>query len=109
MFLLGKEYLLGSSPPIRPAPGQRFVFFTSNRQLPFDLASTIVPAGKDETQYGAGTVALKGKMFERFANSLSRKGEMWPQVLVDATPTTVLKLGEDGGTCEPKRRFESLL
>ena len=49
LFLLGKEYLLSTYPPLAPELHQRFVFFTSNIELPFDPKSLIVPAGRKET------------------------------------------------------------
>lgn len=96
MFLLGKQYLLSISLPLRPVHRERLVFFTSDAQLPFDPSSIIVPAGRAETHFGAGTVALKGKMFEHFAVGLCRCPEMWDSVCSDGTPGTVLKLIETG-------------
>ena len=96
IFLLGKEYLLSIHPPLQPSSGQRLVFFTSNRNVPFTSDSTIVPAGKAETRFGAGTVALKGRMFELFAAGLCHRTEMWDSVCSDGSPRTVLKLMENG-------------
>jgi len=96
MFLLGNEYLLSISLPLSSTPNQRFVFFTSKTRLPFDPSSTVVPAGRAETRFGAGIVALKGKMFEHFAIGLCRRPETWNSVCSDETPSTVLKLIETG-------------
>jgi hypothetical protein len=96
MFLLGKQYLLSISPPLRPVGRERLVFFTSDAQLPFDPSSIIVPAGRAETHLGAATVALKGKMFEHFAVGLCRFPEMWDSLRSDGTPSSVLKLIEIG-------------
>jgi len=96
VFLLGKEYLLSMHPPVVPDRNQRFAFFTSNLNLPFDAAATIVPAGKSETRFGAGLVALKGKMFELFAYGLCANPELWNLFLADKTPATVLNAVEVG-------------
>jgi hypothetical protein len=51
----------------------------------------IVPAGKDEaTRYRSGLVALKGKMFERFAEAVTRRCELFDEIRVDASPATFL-------------------
>jgi hypothetical protein len=96
MFLLGKEYLMSIELPLHPSLGQRFVFFTSNIRLPFDRASTIVPAGRAETRFGAVILALKGKMFGHFASGLCRHPDRWSEVCSDETPQTVLSLIEEG-------------
>jgi hypothetical protein len=96
IFLLGKEYLHSISPLPCPAHGQRFVFFTSQFQLPFDPNLTIVPAGRAETRFGAGLISLKGKMFEHLAVELCRRPEMWEKICSDETPTTILNLIEMG-------------
>ncbi len=100
VFLLGKEYLLSTHPPLVPDRNQRFVFFTSNLRTPFAPDSALVPAGRSETRFGAGTVALKGKMFELFAHGLCENPEMWTHVLADKTPATVLNLIEAGRSGE---------
>jgi hypothetical protein len=106
VFLLGKEYILSTHPPLTPDCNQRFVFFSSNLRIPFDPDSTVIPAGKNETKFGAGIVSLKGKMFELFAYGLSSNPEMWTNVLADKTPVSVLNLieagwsgGSAGGPC----------
>ncbi len=96
VFLLGKEYFLSTHPPLLPDRKQRFIFFTSNLRIPFDPDSTVVLAGKSETRFGAGIVALKGKMFELFAYGLCANRERWTHVLADKTPASVLNLIEAG-------------
>lgn len=96
IFLLGKEYLLSTHPPVAPDPTQRLIFLAPNAKLPFHQDSTIVPAGLDETQFGAGLVALKGKMFELFAYGLCGRPEAWNEVLTDPTAETFLRLVEAG-------------
>jgi hypothetical protein len=77
LFLLGKEYLISTRPPLVPELSHRFLFFTSDRKLAFHPNSIRVPAGPKETRFGAGITALKGKMFEGFALGLRRAPEMW--------------------------------
>jgi hypothetical protein len=96
IFLLGKEYLLSTHLPVESGDSQRFIFLTSNTNLPFHPSSTIVPAGLQETRFGAGLVALKGKMFELFAYGLCQRPEAWKGVLTDPTAETFLRLVEAG-------------
>ena len=96
IFLLGKEYLLSTQPPVAPSATQRLIFLAPNAKLPFHPDATIVPAGLEETRFGAGLVALKGKMFELFAYGLCRRPEAWSEVLTDPTAETFLRLVEAG-------------
>lgn len=96
VFLLGKEYLVSVRPPMQPSPGQRFVFFTSHRTMPFPREAIIVSAGRAELHYGAGYAAIKGKIFEHFATGLCRQPEAWESVFSDSTPRTVIDLIEAG-------------
>jgi hypothetical protein len=96
VFLLGKEYLQCIGLPIAPEINQRLVFFTSNVEFQFHHDAVIVPAGRNETRFGAGIVALKGKMFERFAAGLCSAPEMWGRLQSDRSPSTVLALIEPG-------------
>lgn len=96
IFLLGKEYLLSTHPPVAPDSTQRLIFVTSNAKLPFHSNATLVPAGSQETRFGAGLVALKGKMFELFAHGLCCRPEAWNEVLTDPTAQTFLSLVEAG-------------
>ncbi|HTR24856.1 MAG TPA: hypothetical protein VMI10_12830 [Terriglobales bacterium] len=96
VFLLGKEYLLSTHLPLESGDTQRHIFLTSNTNLPFHPSSTIVPAGLEETRFGAGVVALKGKMFELFAYGLCGRPEAWSEVLTDPTARTFLRLVEAG-------------
>jgi hypothetical protein len=96
IFLLGKEYLLSTHPPVVPGVNQRLIFLAPNAMLPFHHYSTIVPAGLKETRFGAGLVALKGKMFELFAYGLTGRPEAWNEVLTDPTAETFLRLVEAG-------------
>lgn len=96
IFLLGKEYLLSTYPPIVPDTTQRLIFLAPNRKLPFHRNATIVPAGLEETRFGAGLMTLKGKMFELFAYGLCDRPEAWSEVLADPTAGTFLHLVEAG-------------
>jgi hypothetical protein len=96
IFLLGKEYLLSTHPPVVPDVSQRLIFLAPNAKLPFHQDCTIVPAGLEATRYGAGLVALKGKMFELFADGLSGRPEAWNEVLTDPSAETFMRLVEAG-------------
>ena len=96
IFLLGKEYLHSTHPPVVPDATQRLIFLAPNAKLPFHPSATIVPAGLEETRFGAGLVALKGKMFELFAHGLCGRPEAWNEVLTDPTAETFLRLVEAG-------------
>ncbi len=97
IFLLGKEYLVAVHPSsFAPAQTQRFIFLASNAKLPFHSNVTVVPAGLQQTRFGAGLVALKGKMFELFAYGLCGRPDAWNGVLTDATAETFLRLVEAG-------------
>jgi hypothetical protein len=96
VFLLGKEYLHSTDLPIAPQNNQRLVFFTSNVDFEFHPDTVIVPAGRKETRFGAGLVALKGKMFERFSAGLCDAPEMWESLQSDLSASTVLTLIEAG-------------
>jgi uncharacterized protein DUF6884 len=96
IFFLGKEYLQSIGLPIAPEISQRLVFFTSNVQFQFHPDAVIVPAGLNETRFGAGPVALKGKMFERFATGLCSAPAMCERLQCDRSRSTVLALIEAG-------------
>lgn len=96
VFLLGKEYLISTQPPLAPEPNQRLVFFTSDLKLPFNPNSIRIPAGPMETRFGAGITALKGKMFELFALGLCGAPEMWDKLISGNAEHTVQALIENG-------------
>lgn len=97
VFLLGKEYLIAVNPSLLvPARNQRFIFLAPKTRLPFHPDATIVPAGVEETRFGAGLVALKGKMFELFAYGLRGRPEAWNEVLTDPTAEAFLRLVKAG-------------
>jgi hypothetical protein len=97
VFLLGKEYLIAVHPPsLVPARNQRVIFLAPRTSLPSCPDATIVPAGLEETRYGAGLVALEGKMFELFAYGLCSRPDGWNEVVTDLTAEPFLRLVEVG-------------
>jgi len=103
VFLLGSRYLDAVEPPLAAGGAQRFVFLARPAETT-RLAGpgvTIVPAGaREATAYGAGLVALKGKMFRLFALGLARSdGALLEDVLRDDTPASfvrAMRLGLEG-------------
>ncbi len=92
IFLLGSDYLDAIDPPIAARDGQRLVFL-AKRSESSRLAGggvVTVPAGRSETRYGAGYVALKGKMFERFAEALAGCSGLLEEIKADRSPSTFL-------------------
>jgi hypothetical protein len=93
VFLLGSRYLDAVDPPIAAGGGQRLVFLAkpSESSRLAGAGVVTVPAGKPEaTRYGSGLVALKGKMFERFAEALAGRHELFDDVKADSSPATFL-------------------
>lgn len=94
IFLLGSRYLDAIDPPIPARTGQRLILLAGPSELSRLAGAGVVtvPAGTSEaTTYGAGTVALKGKMFERFADALAGRRELFDEVTADDSPATFLK------------------
>jgi len=93
IFLLGSRYLDAIDVPIAARNGQRLIFLAkpSESKRLAGAGVVIVPAGKSETKYGAGLVALKGKMFERFAKALACRRELLDEIKADDSPATFLK------------------
>jgi hypothetical protein len=92
IFLLGSRYRDAIDPPVTAHNGQRLIFVAkpSESSRLAGAGVVIVPAGKSETRYGSGLVALKGKMFERFAASLSTRIELLGEIKADGSPATFL-------------------
>ena len=92
VLLLGGRYLDAIDPPLSPEPSQRFVFLVKPALRPALRVSrvTTVPAGKDQARrWGAGLVALKGRMFSLFARGLVQLGEpVLQEVMGDDTEST---------------------
>lgn len=93
IFLLGGHYLSAVDSPIRPLNDQRLIFLTkpANASKLRAPGITVVPAGKEQTNLGAGLAALKGKMFQRFAVTLAEEHDALLAALMDDdTPSTFL-------------------
>ena len=98
VFLLGGRYLDAIAPPLHPEPGQRLIFLakpTAARRLQA-VGVTIGPAGQAQTCYGAGYVALKGRMFELFAAAASRDPSWWQRIIDDERGVAFLEAVEAG-------------
>lgn len=92
IFLLGSDYLDAIEPPVAAVSGQRLVFLAKRSEFSRLAGAGVVsvPAGRSETRFGAGTVALKGKMFERFAGSLANRHELLDEIMADNSSATFL-------------------
>lgn len=92
--LLGSAYLTAITPPLPAEPGQRIVYFAKPGEAALVAAGEVlVPAGKHEAgRYGAGLVALKGRMLELLGTAVAADGPgLLEAVRNDATPATVLR------------------
>ena len=97
VFLLGKEYLYSTHPPLQPHSGQRFLYFASedSRELVATEGATIALSGKDQARiYGASTLSLKGRQFELLAQGIVQNPESWEALLEDESPRTATMLME---------------
>jgi len=94
-FLLGDRYLDVIDPPPMPVTGQRLVFLTkpAKERVLRGPGITVVPAGRRQvTAYGAGLIALKGRMFDLFARTLVREGlSCWEAVYGDDSAASFLR------------------
>ncbi len=92
--LLGSAYLTAVDPPLPIEAGRRVIYFAKPGEKRVAApGGVLVPAGKPEAQrYGAGLVALKGRMLELVAAAVAKEG---PGLLTamqnDSTPATVLR------------------
>ncbi len=93
IFLLGSDYLDAVDPPIAAREGQRLVFLAKRSESSRLAGAGVVtvPAGQSETRYGAGYLALKGKMFQRFAEALAGRRELFDEFKADRSSSTFLK------------------
>lgn len=94
IFLLGSRYLDAVDPPIAARGRQRLVFLAKPSESSRLTGAGVVtiPAGKSEaTRYGSGLVALKGKMFERFAEALAGRRVFFDEIKADDSPTTFVE------------------
>jgi hypothetical protein len=99
-FLLGDAYLRAVEPPIKAEAGQRLVFLCKAgvSQSLMEPGTTVASVGLNESRrFGAGYVALKGRMFELFAHSLAREDEsLFARICTDETGATFMKAVERG-------------
>jgi hypothetical protein len=99
IVLLGERYLQAVAPPVPAARGQRLIFL-AKPGLAGRVAGprvTSVNAGTAETsRYGAGTIALKGKMFELFAAGLVADPQMWQGIMSDDSPKSFVRAMAEG-------------
>lgn len=92
--LLGSAYLAAIDPPLPAALGQRIVYFAKpDEQALARAGEVLVPAGRHETRrYGAGLVALKGRMLEMLGAAVTSGGlGLLEAVRADPTSATVLR------------------
>jgi len=103
---LGSRYLDAVKPPLAAGGAQRFVFLArpAERTRLAGPGVTVVPAGDPETTaWGAGYVALKGKMLRLFALGLARSdGALLEDVLRDDTPASFARAMRLGLEVSPR-------
>lgn len=92
VFLLGSRYLDAIDPPIPAGSDQRLIFLAKSSEASRLRGAGVVTVrvGKAETRYGAGYMALKGKMFELFASSLASRPELFDEIKADLSPRSFL-------------------
>jgi hypothetical protein len=92
--LLGSDYLTSLAPPLSPSGEQRLVAFAKPTEKRIASTCVVIPAGKAETRrWGAGYVALKGRMLELIGAAVRRDGtQVLERIKADPTPTTVVEL-----------------
>jgi hypothetical protein len=91
--LLGSSYLPAVEPPLPRLPGQQIVYFAKpGERLLATAPGVLVPAGKAEaTLYGAGLVALKGRMLELLGVAVKRDGrKLLEAIRADDTAASVV-------------------
>jgi hypothetical protein len=95
IFLLGSRYLDAIDPPICAThEGQRLIFLAKPAEASRLAGNGVVtiPAGKDQaSRYGSGLVALKGKMFELWAQAVAQTPWLVDETRDDPTPATFLR------------------
>jgi hypothetical protein len=93
--LLGSRYLDAIAPPVAATAGQRVIFFASPAESSRLSAPgvAVVPAGRTQcSEFGAGTIALKGRMLELLGLAVRRGGpSVVRNIAADPTPASVLR------------------
>jgi hypothetical protein len=92
--ILGSDYLTSLAPPLGPSGDQRLVVFAKPSEKRIASTSVVIPAGKTETRrWGAGYLALKGRMLELIGAAVRRDGtQVLERIKGDPTPTTVMEI-----------------
>jgi hypothetical protein len=91
IVMLGDDYLRVIEPPLKATSDQRLVFLAKPAWTGRLGSAVVVPAGKSEaSEFGAGLVALKGRMFELFASALVADPALFDAVLHDSSNTAFL-------------------
>lgn len=93
-LLLGSDYLTALAPPLTASADQRLVYLAKPDERRVTRESVVVPAGKTEAgRYGAGLVALKGRMLELIGAAVLRDGApVLERIKADEKPATVIAL-----------------
>jgi hypothetical protein len=93
-FLLGDKYLTAVAPPLLASGDERVVYFARPSERRIANTGVLVPAGTDETRrYGAGNVALKGRMLELIGAAVCRGGtRVLDRIKADPTANAVLTI-----------------
>jgi hypothetical protein len=91
IVMLGDDYLNTIEPPLDPSNKQRLLFLARPIWIKRLGRAVIVPAGLSEAaEFGAGLIALKGRMFELFASALIHEPTLFDVVLRDSSNATFL-------------------
>lgn len=89
LFLLSGDALMALNGLPSPAEGQRFLAFVGSGQVEAARAEgvVVVPIAKDSLrEFGAGSIDIKGRLFDLLSGALSReRQQLWDQLLHDAS------------------------
>jgi Family of unknown function (DUF6884) len=98
IVMLGEDYLRVIEPPLKAAGSQRLVFLAKPTWAGRLGSAVVVPTGISQaSEFGAGLVALKGRMFEIFASALIGDPALFDAVLGDSSNKTFLSALKAGG------------
>jgi hypothetical protein len=94
ILLLDSEYVDAIHPPVAATAGQRLVVLAKPSKLSQLRGDGVVcvPTGKSEAaSFGSRNLrTVKGEMFERFAQSLVRRHELFAEIKADQSSATFL-------------------
>jgi hypothetical protein len=95
VFMLSRDALAAVGPLPRPGAGQRFIAIVGRGQSNFVEGPqiTVVPTDTQSLrEFGAGSIDLKGRLFELFSAALVSEGTgLWERLLFDDTADTFLE------------------